>query len=134
MVKRSRWDMALAAVMKDADPGSGADGRLTRGVAGQPPLAPGMSSGKSPEDAAGMDHLAPDYSIRGEHCDGLDCEYAAVEARYLMPLPAGVDPVQAAAVPLAFVTAWGMLVCRADVRPDETVLVLPLSLLCLSRK
>jgi len=87
-------------------------------------IEPGMSSGKSPQDEAGLDHLAPDYSIRGEHCDGLDAEYVTVEARYLLPLPASVDPVQAAAVPLAFVTAWGMLVCRADVQADETVLVL----------
>jgi len=101
--------------------GSGVDGLE---VGQQVMIEPGMSSGKSPEDLAGMDHLAPDYGIRGEHCDGLDCEYAAVEARYLLPLPAGVDPVQAAAVPLAFVTAWGMLVCRANLQADETVLVL----------
>ncbi len=87
-------------------------------------IEPGMSSGKSPEDLAGMDHLAPDYGIRGEHTDGIDCEYAAVEARYLLPLPDGLDPVQVAAVPLVFVTAWGLLVSRANVQPGETVLVL----------
>jgi len=104
--------------------GEGVPREMMLEVGQQVVIEPGMSSGKSPEDVAGMDHLAPDYGIRGEHCDGLDCEYVAVEARYLLPLPAGVDPVQAAAVPLAFVTAWGMLVCRADVQPDETVLVL----------
>ena len=87
-------------------------------------IEPGYSSGQSPEDRAGNDHLAPDYSIRGEHSDGLDCEYAAIEARYLLPLPRGVDPVQAAAVPLVFVTAWGLLVTRARVQAGETVLVL----------
>jgi NADPH:quinone reductase-like Zn-dependent oxidoreductase len=87
-------------------------------------IEPGYSSGESPEDRAGNDHLAPDYSIRGEHCDGIACEYAAVEARYLLPLPKGLDPVPAAAVPLVFVTAWGLLVTRAQVKAGETVLVL----------
>ncbi len=109
--------------------GSGEVVALGAGVKGlavgdQVVIEPGMSSGKSPEDAAGMDHLAPDYGIRGEHCDGIACEFAALEARYLLPLPRDVDPVQAAAVPLVFVTAWGLLVCRADVQPGETVLVL----------
>jgi NADPH:quinone reductase-like Zn-dependent oxidoreductase len=87
-------------------------------------IEPGYSSGTSPEDLAGEDHLAPDYSIRGEHSDGLCCEFAAIEARYLLPLPRGVDPQQAAAVPLVFVTAWGLLVSRARVHAGEIVLVL----------
>jgi NADPH:quinone reductase-like Zn-dependent oxidoreductase len=87
-------------------------------------IEPGYSSGTSPEDRAGNDHLAPDYSIRGEHSDGIACEYAALEARYLLPLPRGLDPVQAAAVPLVFVTAWGLVVSRAQVQAGETVLVL----------
>ena len=87
-------------------------------------IEPGYSSGSSPEDKAGNDNLAPDYSIRGEHSDGFDCEFVALEARYLLPLPKGVDPVQAAAVPLVFITAWGLLVSRGQVRAGETVLVL----------
>jgi NADPH2:quinone reductase len=87
-------------------------------------VEPGYTSGQSPEDHAGKDHLAPDYSIRGEHSDGIACELAAIDARYLLPLPRGVDPVQAAAVPLVFVTAWGLVVSRAAVREGETVLVL----------
>jgi NADPH:quinone reductase-like Zn-dependent oxidoreductase len=87
-------------------------------------IEPGYSSGSSPEDKAGNDHLSADYSIRGEHSDGLCCEYVAIEARYLLPLPKGVDPVQAAAVPLVFVTAWGLVVSRGAVRAGETVLVL----------
>lgn len=87
-------------------------------------IEPGMSSGKSVWDARGLDHLAPDYGIRGEHCDGLDRDYVCVETRYLLPLPAGVDPVQGAAVPLVFLTAWGMLVTRAALQAGESVLVL----------
>src|SRR5262245_11630379 len=87
-------------------------------------IEPGYTSGQSPEDKAGNDHLAPDYSIRGEHSDGIGCEYAAVDARHLLPLPKGLDPVQAAAVPLVFITAWGLVVTRAQTKAGETVLVL----------
>jgi NADPH:quinone reductase-like Zn-dependent oxidoreductase len=87
-------------------------------------VEPGWSSGTSAHDRAGNDHLSDDYKIRGEHFDGLAREYAVVEARHVLPLPDGVDPVRAAAVPLVFLTAWGMLVTRANVQPGETVLVL----------
>ncbi|MCZ6597683.1 MAG: zinc-binding dehydrogenase [Planctomycetota bacterium] len=87
-------------------------------------IEPGLSSGESEHDAAGNDHLSADYEIRGEHCDGLDCELVAIEPRYLLPLPAGVDAREAAAVPLVFLTAWGMLVTRAELQAGETVLIL----------
>lgn len=87
-------------------------------------IEPGYSSGTSAHDLAGQDHLSDDYQIRGEHFDGLAREYVAIETRFLTPLPAGVDPVTTAAVPLVFLTAWGMLVSRAQVRAGETVLVI----------
>ena len=87
-------------------------------------IEPGFSSGKSAHDLAGNDHLSDDYGIRGEHSDGLDCELVAVDARFAFPLPDGLDPVQAAACPLVFVTAYGLLVSRAQVQPGETVLVM----------
>jgi NADPH:quinone reductase-like Zn-dependent oxidoreductase len=87
-------------------------------------IEPGYSSGESPEDAAGLDHLSADYSIRGEHCDGLCAEKVAIESRFLLPLPEGIDMVAFAAVPLVFVTAWGLVDFRAKVREGETVLVL----------
>jgi NADPH:quinone reductase-like Zn-dependent oxidoreductase len=109
--------------------GTGEIAALGSGVAdlkvGQKVLVePGSSSGASEHDRAGNDHLSDDYAIRGEHFDGLDREYVAIEARFARPLPAGVDPVRAAAVPLVFLTAWGMLVSRARVKPGETVLVI----------
>jgi NADPH2:quinone reductase len=87
-------------------------------------IEPGYSSGASAHDLAGNDHLSSDYKIRGEHSDGVDCEYVAVSSRFALPLPDGIDPVRAAAVPLVFLTAWGMLVTRAQMRSGETVLVL----------
>jgi len=87
-------------------------------------LLPGFSSGTSEHDRAGNDHLSDDYGIRGEHCDGFARELVALEPRFLLPLPDGIDPVPVAAVPLVFVTAWGLVVSRAQVRAGERVLVL----------
>ncbi|MBJ01545.1 MAG: alcohol dehydrogenase [Planctomycetes bacterium] len=87
-------------------------------------IQPGMSSGTSPFDRAGQDHLSDDYGIRGEHGDGIHREQLAIEPRYLFPLPAAVDPVEGAAVPLAFLTAWEMLMGRAALKTGETALVL----------
>ncbi len=87
-------------------------------------LEPGYSSGTSKHDLAGQDHLSDDYGIRGEHCDGFDCEYVALESRFVFALPSKLDPIHAASAPLVFLTAWGLLVSRADVRAGESVLVI----------
>jgi len=87
-------------------------------------IQPGHTAGTSPHDFAGNDHLSDDYRIRGEHFDGLCRELVALEERFLTPLPAGLDPIATAAVPLVFLTAFGMLVTRARVGKGETVLVL----------
>jgi NADPH:quinone reductase-like Zn-dependent oxidoreductase len=87
-------------------------------------ILPGVSSGTSEYDLRGDDHLSSDYGVRGEHCDGLDRELVCLEPRYVLPLPEGLDPIQAAAAPLVFLTAWGMLISRAQLQPGETVLVL----------
>lgn len=87
-------------------------------------LEPGYSSGTSPQDLAGNDHLSDDYEVLGEHCDGLDCELVVRPARYCLRLDAGVDPVVTAAVPLVFLTAWGLVHFRGQVQAGEDVLVL----------
>ena len=87
-------------------------------------VLPGVSSGTSPADATGDDWHAPDYRVRGEHVDGVDQEYLCLEARYFLKVPAELDPVSLAAVPLVFLTAWGALVERAALRGGETCLVL----------
>ncbi|MEU8778969.1 NADP-dependent oxidoreductase [Streptomyces sp. NPDC048606] len=50
-------------------------------------------------------------------------EYVVAPARHLAPKPAALSHVEAAALPLAALTAWQALVDTADVRPGERVLV-----------
>jgi len=62
-------------------------------------------------------------SIVGEHCDGTHAELVAVPAANVYPLAEGLSFEQAAAFPLAFETAYRMLVTKAGLREGEWVLV-----------
>lgn len=54
---------------------------------------------------------------------GTLAEYAAVDARLLAPKPEALPMREAAALPLAFITAWEALVDRAAVNDGQRVLV-----------
>lgn len=54
---------------------------------------------------------------------GCYAEYVAVPPRHLVRKPAGIDHVQAAALPQAALTAWQALVDTANVRPGQRVLI-----------
>jgi NADPH:quinone reductase-like Zn-dependent oxidoreductase len=55
--------------------------------------------------------------------DGSLAEYTAVEARNLAPLPAGVDHVAAAALPISGLTAWQALIDHARLSTGQTVVI-----------
>lgn len=86
-------------------------------------VSPGVSCGQCENCLAGWDNLCPSYGILGEQLPGGYCEQIAVPAQNLLPKPEGLDFVSAAAIPLTFLTAWQMLVVRAQVRPGQVVLI-----------
>jgi NADPH:quinone reductase-like Zn-dependent oxidoreductase len=100
-------------------------GPAARGVeAGQRVLvAPGFLS-EFHADRSGPDTRYRDYHIHGHQCWGGYAEYVAARAENLLPIPDRWTPEEWAATPLVFLTAWHMLVRRAEVRPGETVLVI----------
>ncbi|MEV8377145.1 NADP-dependent oxidoreductase [Kribbella sp. NPDC056861] len=55
--------------------------------------------------------------------DGALAEYVAVEARNLAPLPADVDHVVAAALPISGLSAWQALFDHARLETGQTVLI-----------
>lgn len=63
------------------------------------------------------------FGIFGETRDGTNCEFMAVAEKYLRPKPNWMDFTEAAAFPLVAMTAYTMLIKRAELRSDETVLV-----------
>lgn len=86
-------------------------------------VLPGRSCGTCGPCLSGADHLCRDYGIFGETCDGGDTELAAVPAANVVALPDHIPFAEAAAAPLVFLTAWHMLVGRAELRAGEDVLV-----------
>src|SRR3989442_13929290 len=72
----------------------------------------------------GEDSACVDYKILGEHLPGTYAEKVAVPAKNVLRIPTDMDFAPAASVPLAFMTAWRMLITRAKIRPGEDVLIL----------
>jgi NADPH:quinone reductase-like Zn-dependent oxidoreductase len=70
----------------------------------------------------GRPDLSRTFAIRGEATDGGCCERVLASPHELLPV-GNLEPERAAALPLALLTAWHMLVGRACVQPGETVLV-----------
>jgi NADPH:quinone reductase-like Zn-dependent oxidoreductase len=85
---------------------------------------PGMGCGRCEECLSGRDNRCRKYAILGEHVDGGYAELVSVPAKNAIPKPDRMDFVQAASVPLVFLTAYHMLVTKASLQAGETVLVL----------
>jgi len=87
-------------------------------------VAPMHYCGHCAKCLAGLQNQCREFTVLGNGVDGGNCELIAVPARNVIPIPDLFDFVQAASVPLVFVTAWHMLVGLAGVRPGQTVLIL----------
>jgi NADPH:quinone reductase-like Zn-dependent oxidoreductase len=85
---------------------------------------PSLSCGRCEYCIRGQDSLCVTYKILGEHVRGGYAEYVAVPATNVYRLPDDFGFDEAAAFPLAFMTAWRMLMTRARVRAGEDVLIL----------
>jgi alcohol dehydrogenase len=64
------------------------------------------------------------FRVLGEHVWGGMAEYVRWPAANVIPLPDDVTYQEAASLPIAYGTAWRMLVTRAVLRPGEKVLIL----------
>jgi NADPH:quinone reductase-like Zn-dependent oxidoreductase len=86
-------------------------------------IQPGVSCGHCTECLAGRDNMCPDYDILGYRRDGGYAELVAVPGVNVIPKPQNLSWPEAAALPLVTLTAWHMLVARAQVQPGEDVLI-----------
>ena len=86
-------------------------------------LQPGASCGHCAQCLAGRDNLCPEYDIIGYRRHGGYAELVTAPAVNVIPKPKNLTWEEAASVPLVTVTAWHMLVTRANVQPGEDVLV-----------
>jgi len=86
-------------------------------------VQPGVSCGHCEACLSGNDNFCREYDIIGYRRDGGYAEFVAVPGVNIVPKPSQRSWEEAAALPLVAVTAWHMLVTRANVQPGETVLV-----------
>ena len=87
-------------------------------------VAPMHFCGHCAKCVGGLQNQCREFTVLGNGVDGGNCELIAVPAANVIPIPDTLDFNQAASVPLVFLTAWHMLVGRAQVRAGQTVLVL----------
>ena len=87
-------------------------------------VEPGVSTCEDEFTRCGEHSLSPGYVVRGEQVRGGQAEYLAVPADQVMPIPEGWDFARAAAPLLVSLTAWRMLIHRANLRAGESVLVI----------
>ncbi|MFE2439013.1 NADP-dependent oxidoreductase [Streptomyces sp. NPDC059409] len=102
--------------------------RETGGVLGEPPFVLGWDvSGVVESVGIGVAAFRPGDEVFGmlsyPFGHGSHAEYVTAPARTFTHKPAGIDHVQAGALPLVSLTAWQALVERADVQPGQRVLV-----------
>jgi NADPH:quinone reductase-like Zn-dependent oxidoreductase len=86
-------------------------------------LQPGLSCGRCARCLAGEDNFCRQYDVLGYQSPGGYAELVTVPAANVIALPAQIDFVAAAAFPLAFLTAWHMLLTRGRLTERDTVLV-----------
>ncbi|MCI1857368.1 MAG: zinc-binding dehydrogenase [Sporolactobacillus sp.] len=71
-----------------------------------------------------VDPKIPKFGALGEDTTGGLAEYVRVPAANIIPLPEQLSFEDAAALPIAYGTAWRMLITRGKLRVNETVLIL----------
>ncbi len=86
-------------------------------------IQPGLSCGHCESCLGGQDNLCREYDVIGNRRNGGYAELVSVPGVNVITKPKNLGWEEAAALPLVTVTAWHMLVTRAQVRPGENVLI-----------
>ena len=116
--------VAFGARATNTEPGmQGAKGD-TLEVGARVVVNPGLSCGRCRKCLAGRDNLCASYKIIGEHTKGGYAEFVSVPRANVLEVPNEFTFSSAAAIPLASLTAWQMVVDKARVQPGDHVLVM----------
>ena len=86
-------------------------------------INPGLSDRTCEYCLAGEQPLCPRFSVLGEHVPGTLAELVVVPAANVLPVEQGADPIEGAAFTLSTLTAWRMIVSRAQVVAGEQILI-----------
>ena len=86
-------------------------------------INPGVSCRQCEYCLRGDQPLCPKYRLLGEHLPGTCADYVVVPAANLRTIPDSIPWAEAAAFTLATLTAWRMVVSRANVTAADEVLI-----------
>jgi len=86
-------------------------------------INPGLSCMHCEVCLSGHDNLCQHYGILGEHHSGGLCTRIRVPVHNLVPLPDDTNLIQAAALPITYLTAWQMLIDKARLQAGQTVFI-----------
>jgi NADPH:quinone reductase-like Zn-dependent oxidoreductase len=87
-------------------------------------VAPMVFCGHCRFCVSGVHNMCREFTVLGNGVDGGNCELIAARHDFVIPIPDSLSFEEAAAVPLVGLTAWHMMVTRAQIRPGQNVLVL----------
>lgn len=87
-------------------------------------IFPGLSCGVCEFCKKNQDNQCVQYEILGAKRNGTYAEYVAVPDQNVVPIPDSFSFEHAASFPLAYVAAWHMLITRAKLNANESVLVI----------
>jgi len=71
----------------------------------------------------GQENLCAQFHIPGESVQGVQAEYVTLPLKYVLPKPESLSWAEAAALPLAAMTAYHMLFPKAGLKADQWVLI-----------
>jgi len=86
-------------------------------------INPGLSDGTCEFCQAGEQSLCVKFRLLGEHHPGTFADFVVVPERNVRKISKNIAFDTAAAFTLVTLTAWRMLVTRAQVRPEDNVLI-----------
>ena len=87
-------------------------------------LSPCISCGECSDCLNGDENMCDFQEILGFQTNGGYAEYVKAPAKNVIPFSTELAYSAASAIPTAYLTAWHMLISRAQLRPGESVLIL----------
>jgi len=86
-------------------------------------IHPGVYDTNCHISKSGHENLSPSYGILGETHNGVQSEFVSLDPIHLYPMPAHLSYVEASSMGLTFMTAYEMLIKKAEIRKDDLVLI-----------
>ena len=86
-------------------------------------IQPGTYSSECNMVKKGLENLSPTYGILGETETGVQSEYVTLNPENVYPMPNNLSFEEASSMQLVFMTAYQMLIKRANLKKNETVLI-----------